>query len=124
MLAWCGPELRGEAFGFADAAVKAMPGVIAVVRDGDFLAVVAEQEFQAVRAMRAMAGVAKWQEQAALPDQYDLPAFLEKSVAEVGTVTSVGADSVPGAMDNRGAVHTRLPDARLDRPIECDSHAR
>lgn len=91
------PSYGAKLSGFADAAVKAMPGVIAVVRDGDFLAVVAEQEFQAVRAMRAMAGVAKWQEQAALPDQYDLPAFLEKSVAEVGTVTSVGADSVPGA---------------------------
>jgi CO/xanthine dehydrogenase Mo-binding subunit len=44
-----------------------------------------------------MASVAKWQEQPALPDRYDLPAFLEKSVSEVGTVTSVGADSVPGA---------------------------
>ncbi|TPJ23621.1 molybdopterin cofactor-binding domain-containing protein [Mesorhizobium sp. B2-7-2] len=91
------PSYNARLTDFADAAVKAMPGVIAVVREGDFLAVVAEQEFQAVRAMRAMAGVAKWQEQPALPDQYDLPAFLEKSVSEVGAVTSVGADSVPGA---------------------------
>ncbi|MBZ9848863.1 molybdopterin-dependent oxidoreductase [Mesorhizobium sp. CA14] len=91
------PSYNARLTDFADAAVKAMPGVIAVVRDGDFLAVVAEQEFQAVRAMRAMAGVARWQEQPALPDQYDLPAFLKKSVSEVGAVTSVGADSVPGA---------------------------
>src|SRR5439155_5708320 len=82
---------------FADAAVKAMPGVIAVVRDGDFLAVVAEQEFQAVKAMRAMAAVAKWREQQALPAQNDMPAFLEKSVSEVGSVASVGAESAPGA---------------------------
>ena len=91
------PSYGARLTDFADAAVKAMPGIIAVVRDGDFLAVVAEQEFQAVKAMRAMASVAKWQEQPALPDQYDLPAFLEKSVSEVGSVTSVGADSVPGA---------------------------
>ncbi|TPK61170.1 xanthine dehydrogenase family protein molybdopterin-binding subunit [Mesorhizobium sp. B2-4-15] len=91
------PSYGAKLTDFADASVKAMPGVIAVVRDGDFLAVIAEQEFQAVRAMRAMAGVAKWQEQPGLPDQYDLPAFLEKSVSEIGTVTSVGADSVPGA---------------------------
>jgi nicotinate dehydrogenase subunit B len=71
--------------------------VVAVVRDGDFLAVVAKQEFQAIRAMRAMAATAKWQEQAALPDQHGLSPFLEKSVAKVGTVTSVGAETASGA---------------------------
>ncbi|WFP61543.1 molybdopterin cofactor-binding domain-containing protein [Mesorhizobium sp. WSM4904] len=91
------PSYGAKLTDFADAAVKAMPGVVAVVRDGDFLAVVAEQEFQAVKAMRAMAAVAKWQEQPALPDQSDMAAFLEKSVSEVGAVTSVGAESAPGA---------------------------
>lgn len=79
-----------------EAAIKAMPGVVAVVRDGDFLAVVAEQEFQAVKAMRAMTASARWQEQAALPDQNQIPAFLEASVTEIGTVTSVGAESAEG----------------------------
>ncbi|UCI10275.1 xanthine dehydrogenase family protein molybdopterin-binding subunit [Mesorhizobium sp. B1-1-8] len=91
------PSYGAKLIDFADAAVKAMPGVIAVVRDGDFLAVVAEQEFQAVKAMRAMSSAAKWQEQPALPDQNDMPAFLEKAVSEVGVVTSVGAESAPGA---------------------------
>ncbi|MDX8526397.1 molybdopterin-dependent oxidoreductase [Mesorhizobium sp. MSK_1335] len=91
------PTYGAKLVDFADVAVKAMPGVIAVVRDGDFLAVVAEHEFQAVKAMRAMAAAAKWQEQPALPDQSNIPAFLEKSVSEVGTVTSVGAESAPGA---------------------------
>ena len=36
-------------------AVEAMPGVITVVRDGNFLAVVAERECQAIKAMRALA---------------------------------------------------------------------
>ncbi|TPI53351.1 xanthine dehydrogenase family protein molybdopterin-binding subunit [Mesorhizobium sp. B3-1-7] len=91
------PSYGAKLADFPDVAVKAMPGVIAVVRDGDFLAVVAEQEFQAVKAMRAMAVVAKWQEQPALPDPNDISAFLEKAVSKVGTVTSVGADSAPGA---------------------------
>ncbi|MER9301793.1 molybdopterin cofactor-binding domain-containing protein [Mesorhizobium sp. M0496] len=91
------PSYSAKLTGFEEAAVKAMPGVVAVVHDGDFLAVVAKQEFQAVKAMRAMAATAKWQEQAALPDQDQIPPFLEKSVAEIGTVTSVGADSAPGA---------------------------
>ncbi len=76
--------------------IKTMPGVIAIVRDGEFLAVVAEQEFQAVKAMRAMTAIAKWQEQAVLPDQEQIPAWLEANVREVGTVTSVGADTAAG----------------------------
>ena len=37
-----------------EAAVKAMPGVIAVVRDGSFLGVVAEREEQAIKARAAL----------------------------------------------------------------------
>jgi CO/xanthine dehydrogenase Mo-binding subunit len=91
------PSYTAKLVELDEAPIKAMPGVIALVRDGDFLAVVAEQEFQAVKAMRAATAAAKWQEQAALPDQDKLPAFLERSVSQVGTVTSVGAESASGA---------------------------
>ncbi|MGO4122925.1 molybdopterin cofactor-binding domain-containing protein [Inquilinus sp. YAF38] len=57
-------------------AAEALPGVVKVVRDGDFLAVVAEQEFQAVKAMRLLAAAAQWQENATLPDQDRLPEAL------------------------------------------------
>ncbi len=57
-------------------AVERMPGVIKVVRDGNFVAVVAEKEFQALKAMVALAAAAKWQETARLPKQDDLPAAL------------------------------------------------
>ncbi len=50
--------------------------MVKVVRDGDFLAVVAEQEFQAVKAMRLLAAAAQWQEDATLPDQDRLPEAL------------------------------------------------
>ena len=39
-------------------------GVVKVVRDGNFLAVVAEKEFQAIKAMAALSAAAKWQETA------------------------------------------------------------
>jgi CO/xanthine dehydrogenase Mo-binding subunit len=58
------------------AAVEKMPGVIKMVRDGNFLAVVAEREFQAIKAMRALAAAARWNETASLPKQSDLPAVL------------------------------------------------
>jgi CO/xanthine dehydrogenase Mo-binding subunit len=58
------------------AEVEKMPGVVKVVRDGNFLAVAAKQEFQAIKAMYALAGVAKWQENAKLPRQDELPSML------------------------------------------------
>jgi CO/xanthine dehydrogenase Mo-binding subunit len=52
-------------------AAKAMPGVIAVVRDGDFLGVVAEREEQAMRAREALKKSAAWKETATLPPSGD-----------------------------------------------------
>ncbi|MCP1973835.1 xanthine dehydrogenase family protein molybdopterin-binding subunit [Bradyrhizobium elkanii] len=58
------------------AAIEKMPGVIQIVRDGNFLAVVAENEFSAVKAMHALAAAAKWRESAKLPNQHDLANVL------------------------------------------------
>lgn len=71
--------------------VEALPGVVQVVHDGNFLAVVAEREYQAVVAMRALAAAARWTESETLPDQADLPAVLEGLEREVGTVAEEGA---------------------------------
>jgi nicotinate dehydrogenase subunit B len=64
------------------AAVEAMPGVIKVVRDGSFLAVVADREFRAIKAMRALAATARWQETATLPRQDDIASVLAGSPAQ------------------------------------------
>ena len=53
-------------------AVEKLPGVVKVVRDGNFLAVVAKKEFQSIKAMKALSAVAKWKETAGLPKQDDL----------------------------------------------------
>src|SRR3954469_20227174 len=47
--------------------VRKMPGVVAVVRDGRFLAVAAEREEQAIKARAALAKSAVWKESATLP---------------------------------------------------------
>src|ERR1700709_2465888 len=52
--------------------VEKLPGVVKVVRDGNFLAVVAAKEFQAIKAMAALSSAAKWKETATLPKQNDL----------------------------------------------------
>jgi nicotinate dehydrogenase subunit B len=51
-----------------EAGVKAMPGVVAVVRDGSFLGVIAEREEQAIKAQTALAKSAKWTLGPELPD--------------------------------------------------------
>jgi nicotinate dehydrogenase subunit B len=57
-------------------AIEKLPGVVKVIRNGNFLAVVASREFQAVKAMRGLAAAAKWQEKPGLPNQDDLPRAL------------------------------------------------
>ncbi|MCJ7550108.1 MAG: molybdopterin-dependent oxidoreductase, partial [Anaerolineae bacterium] len=47
--------------------VRRMPGVLQVVRDGGFLAVIAEREEQAVRAMKALRESAEWEPGVLLP---------------------------------------------------------
>lgn len=87
---------------------EALPGVVKVVRDGDFLAVVAEQEFQAVKAMRLLAAAAQWQEEATLPDQDRLPeALLALPAQDFPILEQYGATpSAPG----------RTLEARYSRP--------
>jgi CO/xanthine dehydrogenase Mo-binding subunit len=54
------------------AAAAGMPGVLKVVRDGSFVALVAEREYQAVTAARALAAAAQWDERASLPESKEI----------------------------------------------------
>jgi nicotinate dehydrogenase subunit B len=67
-------------------AVERLPGVLKIVRDGDYLAVVAGREFQAVAAMRALAAAAQWDEQPSLPDQASLYSYLESLAADTHVI--------------------------------------
>jgi nicotinate dehydrogenase subunit B len=68
-------------------AVLEMPGVRAVVRDGSFLAVVAEREEQAIRALARLRRVSTWTEPSTLPSSTRFlldEQTLDVTVAEVG----------------------------------------
>jgi CO/xanthine dehydrogenase Mo-binding subunit len=67
-------------------AVEKMSGVIKVVRDGNFLAVVAKKEFQSIKAMTALAAAAKWREIAGLPKQDDLLRVLTDLPSQDSTI--------------------------------------
>ncbi len=62
------PPSPGAVLGDLDlATVQAMPGVVKVVRDGNFLGVVARTEFLALRALAQLVEIATWTEIANLP---------------------------------------------------------
>jgi len=58
-------------------AAEKMPGVLKVVRDGSFVAVVAEGEYQAIAAMEALGRGATWDETATLSPKTDPYAELQ-----------------------------------------------
>jgi nicotinate dehydrogenase subunit B len=62
------PRYGSKLDGLDEAAVKAMPGVVAVVRDGSFLGVIATREEQAIKARAALRDAAKWTLGPQLPD--------------------------------------------------------
>ncbi|MBV8824310.1 MAG: xanthine dehydrogenase family protein molybdopterin-binding subunit, partial [Hyphomicrobiales bacterium] len=82
--------------------IEKMPGVVKVVRDGNFLAVVAKREYQAVKAMRELSAAARWQEQARLPKQAD--------VAQ--TILTLPARDVPN-------LDRRQPDVAAAKKLEA-----
>jgi len=62
------PRYGAKLDSFDEARVKAMPGVIAVVRDGSFLGVVAQREEQAINARFVLIEFAKWSGGSELPE--------------------------------------------------------
>jgi CO/xanthine dehydrogenase Mo-binding subunit len=66
------PSYGAELIEVDTSGIEELPGFVKVVRSGNFLAVVAKKEFQAVKAMQALSAAAKWKETANLPKQDDL----------------------------------------------------
>jgi len=78
-----------------EAPVRSMAGVVDVVRDGSFLAVLARSEHAAGRAAARLAGCAEWSEQAGLPDENDVATWLKAQPVETTTVDARNAPQQP-----------------------------
>jgi nicotinate dehydrogenase subunit B len=79
------PQYGAQLESFDEAKIRAMPGVVAVVRDGSFLGVAAEREEQAIKAVEALSASAKWKAGPALPD----PAKLYEQLRSLPTQDTV-----------------------------------
>jgi nicotinate dehydrogenase subunit B len=99
------PPSHGARLRSADTeAARRMPGVLEVVRDGSYLAVVAEREYQAIVAMQALARSARWDERAELPEEallYEELAGWPSRTLEIGAPNATGAGAAAAAAGHR-----------------------
>jgi nicotinate dehydrogenase subunit B len=91
---------------------RAVTGVVAVVRDGSFLGVVAEREENALRGLEALRADCTWQERDTLPADGDLAAFLSGSPS--GTVV-LRDDRADGDQEDQSPARRQVR-ARFLRP--------
>jgi nicotinate dehydrogenase subunit B len=90
------PSYGAELTDCDTAAIEKMPGVVKVVRVGNFLAVVASKEYLAIKAMNALSAAAKWKETAHLPKQDDVLAFVTGLPSKDSTIFQRSDPSVAG----------------------------
>jgi nicotinate dehydrogenase subunit B len=93
------PRRHGAKLAAVDtAAVEAMPGVAKVVRNGNFLGVIAAEEEQAIAAAKALAERAQWSGGATLPGHAGIYDWLQRAPSETIPVkTQARADARPVA---------------------------
>jgi nicotinate dehydrogenase subunit B len=89
--------------------IEKLPGVVKVIRDGNFLAVVANKEFQAIKAMKALSVAAKWKETAGLPKQDDLLHVLTGLPSQDSTIYQ---------QSNPSAIGQKTIEATYTRPYQ------
>lgn len=78
------------------ARVEKLPGVLKVHRDGNFLAVIAEREYQAVVAMNALAAATTWVETETLPDPKTIYDYLKSLPSKNDVILNRTATVPPG----------------------------
>jgi nicotinate dehydrogenase subunit B len=91
------PSYGARLDSFDEAKVKAMPGVIALVRDGSFLGVVAQREEQAINARLVLIASAKWSGGSELPDPAKLYEQLMSLRSEDRVISEKDAPVPAGA---------------------------
>ncbi|MES2191580.1 MAG: molybdopterin cofactor-binding domain-containing protein [Pseudomonadota bacterium] len=104
------PPSVGAALASVDLAqVNALPGVVATVRDGSFLGVIANTEYLAVKALARLTTLARWHGAPALTGMHDMPAFLRAQPLE----TTLTAEKLAETATTAGQVF----EASYSRPL-------
>ena len=86
---------------------RRLPGVVAIVRDGSLVGVLAETEAGADAALNKLAAGATWRQAASLPDQASLATWLKAQDAEIGIVDSKSAPAIRAVVRTLKASYSR-----------------
>lgn len=89
-------------------AAQDLPGVVAVVRSGSFLGLVAGTEYQALLAHKRLAGLARWQEESGLPEMQAVAEYLHQGPVDSSTVSR---------KEGEGQARARSLSASYQRPF-------
>jgi CO/xanthine dehydrogenase Mo-binding subunit len=76
------PSYAARLLSYDPSLEHSLPGVLKIVRHGSHVAVIAEREYQAVKAVRALARSATWEERSDLPTTADIYSHLESLPAQ------------------------------------------
>ena len=101
------PSPDATLLGIDLAVVDALPGVVATVRDGSFLGVIASDEYAAAKALAKLAVLATWRESETLPDMHDMPAFLRKQLHDTILVGEKNSETPAAATRQFQASYSR-----------------
>ncbi|MDB5989845.1 MAG: hypothetical protein JWQ10_1248 [Herbaspirillum sp.] len=86
------PSPAATLISFDATAAQAGDGVIAILRDGSLLGVLADSKRHADQAIEQLAKGALWHESASLPDETQLPAWLKAQAAQTTVVATKKSD--------------------------------
>jgi nicotinate dehydrogenase subunit B len=101
------PSYGAVLTGVDEAAIRAMPGVVSVVRNGSFLGVIALREEQAIAARNALVVQARWQQTPSLPDSAKLPDALRAMPKQVYKISDKASDTPAPAGKTYEAEYSR-----------------
>ncbi|OPY97926.1 oxidoreductase [Bradyrhizobium sacchari] len=102
------PDISGAGLtGLDETAARAVPGLVAIARDGGFAGVVAESEAAAEAALKALRIGATWSAGEPLPDEDDLAGFLKSQPVETTLIDSRTAASAKTAVRTLRRQYTR-----------------
>jgi CO/xanthine dehydrogenase Mo-binding subunit len=96
---------------FDAASIETLSGVVQVIRDGNYLAVVARDEWQAIKAMRSGYETARWSGGQAIPDSADIHALLKRlpsrpyPISQEGTAQGATGNSYQARVTKQYLMH-------------------
>jgi nicotinate dehydrogenase subunit B len=100
------PSPKAKIRSIDTSAVEKLPGVLKVHRDGNFIGVIAEREYQAIVAMKALSAATVWDESETLPEASKIYDHL-KSLPAKNDVILNRASAVPPGGKTLSAQFTR-----------------